>query len=180
MDTSAGMLLQFMLSYLLIFRCSDERANLFKELADALMADHTTSHKLDNIEEAISVYEQVLRLRPSGHEQRAEAASDLGDALFLFCLHHRDDESRAHRSVELLREAVLLRPPEHPLRSRSLHILAKALFFVDYAQGSGVLPALTESILLNREALQLRPFDHPERANSLSNLGAALMEYFRC
>jgi tetratricopeptide (TPR) repeat protein len=143
------------------------------------MVDHAASHKLDIIEEAISVYEQVLRLRPSGHERRAEAASDLGDALFLFCLHHRADESRAHWSLELLREVVLLRPPGHPLRGRSLHILAKALFFVNYGQGSGDLLALTESILLNREALQLRPINHPERANSLSNLGAALMEYFK-
>jgi tetratricopeptide (TPR) repeat protein len=149
-----------------------------KGLADTLMEDHAVSHKLESIEQAIAIYEEVLRFRPAGHEQRAEAVSDLGDALFHFCHFNGTDETRGHRSIELLREAVRLRPPRHPSRDCSLHMLARALFFIGYEQHSGGLTALTECILLNREALQLRMPGHLERSKSLSNLAAVLLRSF--
>jgi tetratricopeptide (TPR) repeat protein len=107
--------------------------------------------------------------------------SDLGDALFLFCASNGTDAARAHWSFDLLREAVLLRPPSHPLRDRSLHNLARALYVVKYIQQSGNLAVLTECIQLGREALQLRPAGHPEHAHTLGNLALALMSFFeRC
>jgi tetratricopeptide (TPR) repeat protein len=159
--------------------CSEERAGLLKKLADALMADHAVSHSPEMIEEAIATYEQVLQLRPLGHELRAEAVSDLGDTLCVFCTHNGTDDARAHRSLNLLREAVQLRPSHHPLRDRSLHILARALAGIRVLQQSGDLSALTECIDLNREALQLRSDGHPERADSLNNLAVVLLIHFQ-
>jgi tetratricopeptide (TPR) repeat protein len=159
----------------------DGRASMLKGLADALMADYASSHKLDAIEEAISVYEQVLQFRPLGHKQRDEAVCDFGEALYAFCRFNGTDDSRAHRTLVLLREAVQLRPPNHPSRDRPLHSLARALLFIDYEQRSGNLAALTECILLNRECLQLRKVDHPGRADALSDLAVALLRSFeRC
>jgi tetratricopeptide (TPR) repeat protein len=142
------------------------------------MVEHALSHKREAIEEIISVYEQVLQLRPVGHERRDEAVSDLGDALFRFCAMHQSDDARAHRSLQLLREAVELRPLNHPLRDRSLHNLARLLLFVHYDQHAGGLTALTECIHLYREVLQLRTDGHPERAHSLANLAVALRNSF--
>jgi tetratricopeptide (TPR) repeat protein len=144
------------------------------------MVDHSVAHEVEIIEEAISVYEQVLQLRPMGHERRAEAVGDLGDALFHFCADNQIDDTRARRGVELLREAVLLTPPRHLSRDRALHRLARTLLFVMYRQ-SGDLNALSECIDLYREALQLRKAGHPERDDSLSNLAVALKWSFeRC
>jgi hypothetical protein len=74
----------------------DKHAKGLKALADSFRADHTVSHKRESIEEAISAYEQVLQLRPLGHEMRAEAVSDLGEALHAFCSHNGTDDTRAH------------------------------------------------------------------------------------
>jgi tetratricopeptide (TPR) repeat protein len=157
---------------------SDERVKVLKELADALMADYAVSYARDTVEEAIVTYEEILQLRPFGHERRDEAVSDLGDALFSFCHFNGTHDTRASRCLDLHREAVQLRPSNHPHRARSLHHLAMALLFIDYEQGSGNLAALEESIQLNREALQLRIVGHPERGHSLANLAAALMRAF--
>jgi hypothetical protein len=144
------------------------------------MVDHSVAHEVEIIEEAISVYEQVLQLRPMGHERRAEAVGDLGDALFHFCADNKIDDTRARRGVELLREAVLLTPPRHPSRDRALHRLARTMLFVMYQQ-SGDLNALSECMDIYREALQLRKAGHPERDDSLSNLAVALKWSFeRC
>jgi tetratricopeptide (TPR) repeat protein len=159
-------------------RCSEKQADALKALADVLITDHAVSHKLEIIEEAISVYDQVLQFRPLGHERRDEAVSDLGDALCVFCVYNGTDNSRALRSFDLLREAVQLRSENHPLRAQSLHNLARALFVLGYSQRSGDLALLSECIQLNREALQLRTVGHPERIKSLGNLAVALTHYF--
>jgi tetratricopeptide (TPR) repeat protein len=151
---------------------------MLKALADALMADYANSRKLDAIEEAISFYEQVLQFRPLGHKRRDEAVCDFGEALHAFCRFNGTDDSRAHRELVLPREAVQLRPPNHPSRDRPLHSLARALFFIDYEQRSGNLAALTECIMLSRECLQLRKVDHPGCADTLSDLAIALLRSF--
>jgi hypothetical protein len=145
------------------------------------MADHAVSHSAATIKAAISVLEEILRLRPIGHEQRAEAVDKLGNALFFFCFYHEADYSRRDRCFVLLREALQLCPPSHSSRDRALHNLARALGFVDYEKHSGSLDNLGESIQLNRAALQLRPAGHPERAGTLNNLAHGLMRSFhRC
>jgi tetratricopeptide (TPR) repeat protein len=133
---------------------------------------------MTSLEEAIGIYEDILHLRPSGHEKHAEAVSNLGEALFSFCFHVGTNTASVHRCFELLREALRLRPPGNPLRDHSLHHLAKALYFIGYKQQSGDSDTLTESIQLNREALQLRPVTHPQRVNSLNNLACALRRSF--
>jgi tetratricopeptide (TPR) repeat protein len=157
---------------------STDRAHLLNELANALKAYHTASQTMASLEEAIELYENVLRLRPSGHEKHVEAVSSLGEALYCHCLHVGTDTARAHRCFELLREALRLRPPGNPDRDHSLHHLARALYFVGYKQRSGGSDTLTESIELNREALELRPVTHPQRVNSLNNLACTLRRSF--
>jgi hypothetical protein len=149
-----------------------------KKLADALMEDHSGSHSVTGIEEAIVIYDEILGLRPVGHEHRAEATGDLGNALFFFCIHHEMDPARSIRCLELTREALSLHPFGHPTRHQALHNLARALAWISYEHQAGGMDALTESIDLNREALLSRPIGHPERDKSLASLAFALMRAF--
>jgi tetratricopeptide (TPR) repeat protein len=119
------------------------------------------------------MYEQLLALRPPGHERRRQTVSDLGDALWRFCFYHSLDKARADYCIVMLREALHLCPPGHLLRDKTLHNLARALFFITFTF-LGDQDALAESVVLNREALTLRPPGHPSREESLSNLAAAL------
>jgi tetratricopeptide (TPR) repeat protein len=129
------------------------------------------------LEKAIGMYEQLLALRPSGHPQRRQTVSDLGDALWRFCYHHSLDKTRADCCIAMLREALHLCPPGHLLRDEALHDLARALFFINF-ELLGDQDALAESVVLNREALTLRPPGHPSRDKSLSNLATALRRRF--
>jgi tetratricopeptide (TPR) repeat protein len=161
-------------------RLSSERTESLKLLAHALMTAYGVSHSEASVLEAVSIYEEILRLQPPGHQDRTEALSHLGDATFWLCLYHAAGDDRRAQCVALLRETLHLRPPGHSLRDQSLHNLARALCFVSYEQQSGGLDGLIECVQLNRDALELRPAEHSERANSLNNLGCALSNLFEC
>jgi tetratricopeptide (TPR) repeat protein len=143
------------------------------------MADHAVSSSANIMEAVISIFEEVLRLRPVGHERRIEAVGDLGNALFWFCYSNEANPSRPAQCVDLLREALRLCPPGDPSRDQSLHNLARALFFLGYDRQPDRFEILAEAILMNREALQLRPPGHHQRGASLNNLAAALERSFR-
>ena len=74
--------------------------------------------------------------------------------------------------IVLVREALVLRPPGHPLRSSSLNSLANGLS-TRYEQ-FGATEDLDEAIALDREAFHLRPQGHPARSGSLNNLALHL------
>jgi hypothetical protein len=115
------------------------------------------SRSVVTLKEAIDVYEENLKLRPVGHEHRAQSLSALGDAIGNFCVYHGPDDARATYCIELLREALRLRPAGCALRDRSLHELARALGSLSFEQQPDRLDALTECVSLCREVLQLRP-----------------------
>ncbi|KAG2128394.1 CHAT domain-containing protein [Suillus cothurnatus] len=79
-------------------------------------------------------------------------------------------------SIELLRDALLLRPPGHSDRSHSLNNLAVSLR--DRFTQRGVPSDLDESIELHRDALLLRPPGHSDRSHSLNNLAVSLRDRF--
>jgi tetratricopeptide (TPR) repeat protein len=148
---------------------SDMQSQVLKARAAEHLATYQHLYSVTDLEEAISMYEEVLRLRPEGHELRAESLNDLGCALHDFCYLHEANETRITRCIELLREGLRLRPPQHPLRDQSLYNLAKSLRCVLYRQVGG-LEILKECELLNREALRLRPPGHPDRTYSMNVL----------
>ncbi|KAG2099630.1 CHAT domain-containing protein [Suillus discolor] len=79
-------------------------------------------------------------------------------------------------SVELHRDALLLRPPGHPSRSSSLNNLA--LYLRDKFLQRGIMSDLDESVELYWDALLLRPPGHPSRSSSLNNLALYLRDRF--
>jgi tetratricopeptide (TPR) repeat protein len=156
---------------------SDQYPERIKELADALGASWEVSHLVNTLEEAISLYERLVDLRPPGHERRRDAVNDLGTALWRFCAYHPADRVRSDRCFKMYREGMKLCPPGHPLRPRALHNLARALLFISFDL-LGNEEALAEAIILAREALTLRPPGHPDRSQSLNTLASALKNSF--
>jgi hypothetical protein len=149
-------------------------------LADSLLEEHLVSESVELVEEAITIYEEVSELRPSGHWQHAQAVSDLGRALERFCVDHGEERPwpRGQQCIKLLRESLDLHPPGHPLRDQSLHVLARAVTGVKHQDESKRIQLIAESISLNREVLQLRPDGHLERYKTLNNLGGRLSEMY--
>ncbi len=82
-----------------------------------------------------------------------------------------DDTISSHR------EAVTVRPPGHPYRSRSLDHLAIALR--TRFQQLGQVEDLEEAISFHREALTVCPSAHSDRSRFLNNLAIALRTRFQ-
>jgi tetratricopeptide (TPR) repeat protein len=80
------------------------------------------------------------------------------------------------RAVGYLYTSLLLRPPPHPHRSRSLGNLASAL--LTRFKQKGNLGDLEDSIALRHEELILTPAPHAQRFASLNNLANALSTRF--
>jgi tetratricopeptide (TPR) repeat protein len=141
------------------------------------MADYNVSRSVETLEQAISVNEEALLYCLTEQEGRAELLEDLGVRLYTLCRQHSCRDTRASRCIEVLREALEMRPVGHASRSHSLHRLAKALFFVSYDY-LGNRKALDEAIVLTRESLHLFPGVHPERDDALNTLACALRRDF--
>ncbi|KAG1897271.1 uncharacterized protein F5891DRAFT_982860 [Suillus fuscotomentosus] len=80
----------------------------------------------NDLDDAVSLYEELLRLRPVGHEYRDISLDNLGLALvarFNKC----NDIDDVTRAVSLYRKALTLRLPGHPHRDTTLNNLALAL-----------------------------------------------------
>ena len=124
-----------------------------------------------DLDEAIDLLDEALKLCPSGHPHRALPLDSLGVALYTryAWLGNNADLDKA---IVLLREALGLRPVGHPKRETSLSNLANVLDI--YIRRTRNHVDLNEAIALHREALNLRSTGHPGRGYSLSNLATAL------
>ncbi|KAG2028893.1 CHAT domain-containing protein, partial [Suillus americanus] len=88
----------------------------------------------------------------------------------------RGDIDDITRAISLFREALTLRPPEHPRRDTTLNNLALALD-TRYKK-LHVIEDLNEAIDRYRECLRLTRHDHPERHATLHGLSASLCSRF--
>ncbi|KAG2040824.1 CHAT domain-containing protein [Suillus americanus] len=148
-----------------------ECVNLLMNLARSLKSRFRHQGKPNDLDEAISLHEEALRLCPVGHKYRDVSLDNLGGSLvtrFNKC-GNIDDITRA---VSLHREALTLCPPGNPDCNIMLNNLALALK-TRYV-GLHVSEDLNESIDRYRKSLQLMRHDHPERHRALHNLSSAL------
>jgi tetratricopeptide (TPR) repeat protein len=153
------------------------RIYLQEELAGALLAAHSMSHDLGRLEEAITLYEQILDVNLAKHAHRCQRTlAALGHALWRMCEFHDEDAARLRRSIVLLREALDLCPIGHPARADALYNLALALHTGFEQLGGPSL--LSEAVTLYRDVLILRPMGHPFRDDSLNGLALALQRQF--
>jgi tetratricopeptide (TPR) repeat protein len=94
-----------------------------EKLGKALLEVFNLSGGAAKLEEAIAAYEEALQLRPLGHDRRAAALNNLGEALRRSCQLVNIDTTRLDRSILLHHEALQLCPPGHPTRDASLYNL---------------------------------------------------------
>ncbi|KAG1778866.1 CHAT domain-containing protein [Suillus placidus] len=118
--------------------------------------------KPNDLDEAISLYEEAPRLRPGAPS--SPVSTNCKDI---------DDITRA---ISLHREALTLRPLGQPHRGTTLSNLAHAL--KTRYNKLHVSEDLNEAIDLYRESLRLTQLDHPERHVPLFNLSSVLCSRF--
>jgi tetratricopeptide (TPR) repeat protein len=130
-----------------------------------------------DLEEAIGLYREVLKLRLSPHPDRTAPLNNLGNALLD---RHRRTGAMAdlEEGISLLRESLQLVPPPHPDCSLSLNGLANAL--LERHRRTRAAADLEEATSLHRALLRLRPAPHPNRSISLNNLGNVLLYRYNC
>ncbi|PPQ93378.1 hypothetical protein CVT25_007087, partial [Psilocybe cyanescens] len=117
----------------------------------------------DDLDEAISLHRQALKLRPAPHPGRSMSLSNLAHAVRTQ-FNQRGDRSNLNEAISLHKQALELRLAPHPERSTSLNDLANALW--------------TQFNQRREQPLELRLAPHPERSTSLNDLANALWTQF--
>jgi tetratricopeptide (TPR) repeat protein len=130
---------------------------------------------LHTLTESISLFREVLHLRPRGHSDHEKTLGNLGLALGQSFEYHGNLEL-LKEAVEIQREMLRLLSPGRAERDKALTNLAGTIF--TYYTQHGDLSLLAEAINMQREALQLRPHGHPLRDSALNNLAGSLMTSF--
>ncbi|RXW25458.1 hypothetical protein EST38_g425 [Candolleomyces aberdarensis] len=157
-------------------RLYPDAPKLIDGLANAIYncAKHIAESAVD-LEEAIPLYREALRLRPSPHPDRSTSLTSLGSILIY---HYRCSGTVAdlEEAICLYREALPLFPSPHPFRSFSLFKFGNALR--DRYRCTESVPDLEEAISLYREALGFEPF-YPDHATILTVLVVSLRYMYK-
>ncbi|KAG2139831.1 CHAT domain-containing protein [Suillus bovinus] len=155
--------------------CSEERDIYLNNLAASLELRFEHQGNPNDLDEAISLHEEALRLCPVGHTSRDTSLGNLGGVL-VDRFAKRGHIEDINLAISLIREVLTLRPPGHPTRDTTLNNLATA--FITRYDKLHVSEDLNEAIDLYRECHRSRPLDHPERHINLFNLSSALCSRF--
>jgi len=172
---------------------SARRAYEFRALPDSLQSE---SESLDNLagtlwerfeqegeirdlEEAISLYRQVLEHRPPQNPLRPNSLNNLSKVLLRRWSDYGYNPRDVDEAILLPKQALEIQSPthDHPSLSESLNNLALALW-TRFRQGGQPLD-LDKAISMHRQALELRVSPHPSLSESLNNLALALWTRFR-
>ncbi|KAJ6574229.1 CHAT domain-containing protein [Mycena capillaripes] len=129
-----------------------------------------------DINEAIQLHRQALKIQGASYPGRSTTLSNLGLAIRQR-FHQEGDPKDLAEAIDLYREALILDEPLYPGRSAVLNCLADSLATRFWQQGDS--RDMSECIQLHREALKLRGPSHPRRGASINNLGLALLQRFK-
>ncbi|KIM81734.1 hypothetical protein PILCRDRAFT_71721 [Piloderma croceum F 1598] len=137
----------------------------FERLADA-----------KDLDKAVLLHQETLKVRPAPHPNRSSALNNLAIALTTQ-LRQSDQLEDLEEAISLHRKTLELLPVAHPHRSTSLNNLANALStrFEQLSQRED----LDEAISFLQKALILQPAPHPNRSSSLNDLANALTTRFK-
>jgi tetratricopeptide (TPR) repeat protein len=156
---------------------SENRENLLENLGHTLVQAYDVFRQQATVDEAIIVYEEILRLQPKGYGHRALSLANFGGILQRYSEDHTQSELQLDRAIVLLRESLRLRPPGDSGRVQSLSNLGNALLTCFYQQGHAA--ALAEAESLHAEALSLRPVGSEDRDSSLNQLANVRFAQFQ-
>ena len=134
------------------------------------------SCRMEDLHDAIAYHREALTLYPIGcsteislQPDRSTSLRNLANAIFT-----RYEQSGSMEDLEEVitynREALTLRPPDHPERSTTLDDLGIAVLIRCDQSDYSSMKDFEEGITYHRETLRLRPPGHPHRSISLTNL----------
>ncbi|KAG1830064.1 CHAT domain-containing protein [Suillus subalutaceus] len=155
-----------------------ERDTYLNNLAYALRSRFDHQGNSDDLNEAISLHEEALRLRPVGHKYRHFSLDNLGFAPLQPVSTNAtlDASEDLDEAINLFRDSLQLRPHGHPRRHTALHNLSSALRsrFTQTRKNEDV----EEAIRLCQESLEALPSLHPKRYFSYMWLQEAYLSRF--
>ncbi|KAF8431596.1 CHAT domain-containing protein [Boletus edulis BED1] len=141
------------------------------KFASRLSTRYKQLGRVVDLDDAIALRREALKLRPQGHPDHSVSLTNL-----TVCLSTRYGQLGAMADLDeailLGREALELRPQGHPDRSMSL--ISVALHLSTRYKKVGAMGDVDEAILLGREALELCLQGHPHHSMSLNNLAVYL------
>jgi tetratricopeptide (TPR) repeat protein len=131
------------------------------------------------LETTIVIYQEILRLRPQGHQRRLISLLDLGVSLQRSFAEQIADAALLNQLIGLFREAAELSISGGPAHRRALGSLSKALFSL-YKHSHSV-EVLVEGMDISRVLLSLpvHPFEYPGRFVTMNRLSASLLLCFK-
>ena len=142
-----------------------------RTLAAQLTSRYERTGSIADLENAISVTQDVVNIMPEDYPNQAGLLSNLGAQL----------ESRyartgaiedLKRAIDVTQEAVDIIPKNHPDRAEILNNLSAQL--KSRYERTGAIEDLERAIAVTQEAVDIIPEDHPDRATYLNNLGTQL------
>ncbi|KAF7363171.1 hypothetical protein MVEN_00669600 [Mycena venus] len=156
---------------LLCYQGNDNRARLLNILGDILLKAYQVSGTLNNLNQAVSAYNDAVRDDPGS----VTYLVDLGIALS-----HRfqrlGDLNDLTKSIMMFEATVQLTPDGHPNKPSRLNNLGTSLCL--RFERLGDLSDNNKSVLIFEDAVQLTPDGHPGKPLRLNNLGNALLDRF--
>jgi hypothetical protein len=147
------------------------QGSLLHNLATTICTQYHYLRNLDDLQEAIQLYYDALRLIPIDQDVHSTCLTSLANAFWdrFIRLGNPDDLTE---TINLHQQVLQSRQEGHPERPFSLVNLAGALH--TRFQVSGRLDEEEDSIKLYRDAVDICPVGHPRRAWALNNLATAL------
>lgn len=154
----------------------DTQVSLLCNISSALFLRFTHFPRIVDLDEAIALGEQALKLTEKDSKERFGSLCTLAQMYLVHWDYDDGDHSIREHAIYLLREAVSIAPFLHePLdEAIALNALSEAI------QGRMFLSdeSLEECVSLDQRALELVPRDHPERLLTLSAMATTVLVRF--
>ncbi|THU89253.1 hypothetical protein K435DRAFT_969185 [Dendrothele bispora CBS 962.96] len=140
-----------------------------------LMKHFQQSGDLTAIDNAVQLMEEVVKLTPDGHTEKASRLGELGNALQRRFQHLSRLED-LENLIFVNQQAVNLTPDGHALKAVLLNNLG-CTFFCRFKH-LDELEDVENAILVNQQAVDLVPDGHADKSAWLNNLGNAFLGRF--
>ncbi|THU83021.1 TPR-like protein [Dendrothele bispora CBS 962.96] len=127
------------------------------------------------IDNAVQVMEEVIKLTPDGHADKAGRFNNLG-AAFYHRFERLGELKDIENAIDVKRQAVDLTPNGHADKAGRLNNLGAA--FQSRFERLGELKDIENAIDVKRQAVDLTPDGHADKAGQLNNLGVAFQSRF--
>ncbi|KAF5338678.1 hypothetical protein D9758_018028 [Tetrapyrgos nigripes] len=123
------------------------------------------------IDMAVQLMEEAIKLTPDGHADKASWLNTIGVA-FLQRFEHLRELGDIGHAIQVMQQAVDLTPDGHADKAAQLTNLGSAL--LHRFECFGELGDIEHAIQVMQQAVDLTPDGHPDKAAQLTNLGGAL------